>query len=117
MINTSCLHTIYWIVAIVVILLYTIFAPEMFFHNTRTSEKPKRFDRWTDKRLAWNIHQSFIHMMGSLTGFLCLDILLFQLGINDPSKYSVAHLVLFLVGIAGIMGFIPRILFESKVSK
>lgn len=107
----------YWIVATVVILLYTTFAPEMFFHHTYRKENPKLFDRWKDKRLAWNIHQSFIHMVGSLTGFLSFDILFFQLGINDPNRYNLTHLLLFLIGISGVMGFLPRILFGSTVSK
>jgi len=117
MASSVYLRIAYWVVAIIIIFLYTVFAPEMFFHNTRKKESPKLFGRWKDKRLAWNMHQSFIHMIGSLTGFLCLDILFFQLGANDPSKYGLAHLVLLLIGVSGVMGFLPRILFGSTVSK
>lgn len=110
-------QTIYWIIATLIIVLYTLFAPEAFFHNTNKKENPKLFDRWKDKRLIWNIHQSFIHFMGSAIGFIALYILIFLLGVNDPHKYSLSHLVLFLIGIAGIMGFLPRIFFGSTISK
>lgn len=108
---------LFWFIAIVVTLFYTIFAPEAFFHNTYKKENPKLFDRWKEKRLVWNIHQSFIHFIGSATGFIALYILLFNLGIDDPSKYGVTHLVLFLIGISGVMGFLPRILFGSVIGK
>lgn len=109
------LQTIYWVISIVVIILYTLFSPEAFFHHTYKKENPKLFDRWRDKRLAWNIHQSFIHFLGATIGFTALGILFFNLGITDPTKYTLVHLILFLIGIAGIMGFIPRILFDSKI--
>ena len=117
MININYLHIAYWNLASVIIAIYTVFAPEMFFHNTYKKENPELFDRWKQKRLLWNIHQSFMHFVGSLTGFLCLDILFFKLGVNDPSKFGLTHLILLLLGISGIMGLIPRILFGSTISK
>lgn len=108
---------IYWLIATIIILFYTIFAPEAFFHHTYKKEKPRLFDRWKDKRLVWNIHQSFIHLIGSAAGFITLYILIFGLGIDDPSKYGVIHLILFLIGISGVMGFLPRILFGSTIGK
>lgn len=116
--NIQCLRQIYWIIGVLVVTFYTFFAPEAFFHNTYTKkENPKLFDRWRDKRLAWNIHQSFIHFIGAAAGFFTLDVLFFNLGVSDPSKYGPTHLVLFLIGIEGVMGFIPRILFGSTISK
>lgn len=118
MYSIYCLHIVYWLIAAVIILLYTIFAPEAFFHNTYVKkENPKLFDRWKDKRLAWNIHQSFIHFVGSAVGFIALDFLIFNLGIDDPSEFGVNHLILFLIGISGVMGFLPRILFGSTIGK
>lgn len=106
------------IIAFIVIVFYTLFAPEAFFHNTyRKKENPKLFDRWEDKRLAWNIHQSFIHFIGSSVGFVSLYILFFYVGVDNPKDYGVTHLILFLLGISGIMGFIPRIFFGSTISK
>lgn len=113
----NCLQILFIIISISITALYTLFAPEAFFHHTYKSERPKLFDRWKDKRLAWNIHQSFIHFIGSSIGFISLYILFFNLGINNPENYSIAHLILFLLGVSGAMGFIPRILFGSTVSK
>ena len=115
--NIYCWRIIFWEIATIVIFFYTIFAPEAFFHNTYRKENPKLFDRWKDKRLAWNIHQSFIHFIGSSVGFVALYFLFFKLGISDPSKFSLTHLILFLVGISGVMGFIPRIVFGSTIGK
>jgi len=117
MCSIYCWRIIFWVIAMVVVLLYTIFAPEAFFHNTYRKENPKLFDRWRDKRLAWNIHQSFMHFIGSTLGFVALYFLVFKLGISDPSKFSFIHLILFLIGISGIMGFIPKILFGSTIGK
>lgn len=115
--NLDLFQLLYWVSAAIIIALYTFFAPEAFFHNTYKKENPKLFDQWKDKRLIWNIHQSFIHFIGATVGFIALYILLFELGINDPSNYSLNHLTLFLIGTAGIMGLIPRILFGSTIGK
>lgn len=115
--DLSVLRTIYCVVSVVITVLYTFFAPEAFFHNTYKKENPKLFDRWKDKRLAWNIHQSFIHFLGAVAGFTSLGILFFNLGIADPTQYGLTHLILFLIGIAGVMGFLPRIFFGSVISK
>ncbi|MBT4358655.1 MAG: hypothetical protein HOD22_01700 [Candidatus Pacebacteria bacterium] len=92
-----------------------MFSPEAFFHNTHRKEKPILFDRWKDKRLAWNIHQSFIHLVGSIIGFVALDILFFKLGIKNADELELLHLLLLIIGISGVMGFIPRILFGSSL--
>lgn len=115
--NITPFETAYWIIAAIIIVLYILFAPEAFFHKTYRKENPKLFDRWKDKRLMWNIHQSFIHFVGSLIGFIALYILLFKLGIGDPNEYSLSHLLLLLLGLAGIMGFLPRIFFGSTIGK
>lgn len=118
MMNVNYFYQIaFWLFATFVTLFYTLFAPEALFHNTYKKESPKLFDRWKDKRLVWNIHQSFIHFVGSSLGFISLYILLFSLGINDASKYSIVHLLLFLIAASGVMGFIPRILFGSTIGK
>lgn len=116
-INMGNLKIIYLVFAVIVTLFYTLFGPEASFHNTYKKEKPKLFDRWKDKRFFWNIHQSFVYLIGSTVGFVSLYILTFVLGINKPSEYSVTHLLLFLIGISGIMGYLPRIFFGSTFGK
>lgn len=118
MCNIEVIKAIYILISIIITLFYTIFAPEAFFHKTYVEkEKPKLFDRWRDKRLSWNLHQSFIHLIGSAIGFFSMYKLVFDLGLQDPNQYTLSHLVLLLFGIAGIMGFIPRILFGSVISR
>jgi len=115
---TLVLKIIYWIIALLITSWYTFFAPEAFFYNTdKIRENPKLFDRWSQKRFAWNIHQSFIHFLGAFTGFIALGILFFNLGIDDPQQYGITHLVLFLFGLSGVMGFLPNTFFGSKISK
>lgn len=111
------IRIVYISVSFLITILYTLFAPEAAFYKPTQKENPKLFDRWSEMRLAWNLHQSFIHFVGSTVGFIALYILFFELNIQDPSKYSLVHLILFLLGIAGIMGFIPKILFGSTISK
>lgn len=117
MINNQIIQSTYIIFAIIITILYTLFAPEAFFHHTDKKDNPSLFDRWNDKRLAWNIHQSFIHLLGAIIGFTSIFILIFKLGVDNPNQYSITHLILLLIGSAGIMGFLPRILFGSSISK
>lgn len=110
-------HALCYSISLVAILGYAVFAPETMFYKTSKNESNALFDRWKNKSLAWNIHQSFIHFLGSLIGFVALDILIFTLGITDPHKYTLVHLVLGVIGFSGVMGFLPRIIFESNIGK
>jgi len=114
--------TLYWIIALPVVLFYTVFAPEAFFYNTdrynQKGEKIRMFERWRIKSIFWNLHQSFIHLIGSLIGFICIYRLIF-IPVDNTEQIWPYYLVIFFTGIAGIMGYIPSILFrlEAKPSK
>lgn len=109
----------YTIFSVILVLLYSLFAPEALFYKCKKEEKHKLFGRWKYMRLAWNIHQSFIHFIGSFTGVIALWILFFRSNIDWSNltieHFSIEHLILLIIGLAGIMGFIPKILFGFDI--
>jgi len=114
--NIDILHKIYWIAASLITLMYTLFAPEIFFYKV-TKKETKFLDRWKVYNLVWNLHQCIIHLTGSIVGFLSLDILIFQWGMPTPDKFGFAHLILLIIGVAGVMGYIPKILYSLNLDK
>ncbi len=73
----------------------------------------KKFD--VTKRAR--VHEGWAHFVCSLLGWMCLYILysnLFKNGINnvDINSISVNHFLLLLIGLLGIVGFLPRALWS-----
>lgn len=59
---------------------------------------------------SWWMHQIWINFAGSFIGWVCIYVLIISFGADvkaSASSISFGHVFLFIVGLLGVMGFLP----------
>jgi len=115
------IDNIFWIVAFPLSLFYGLSSFRVFtYPHTDEVYKQNNLKKLDVTKRA-RFHEAWTHFVCSLIGWVCLYILylsLFKPGISnlDITKLTVNHFLLLIVGLLGIIGFLPRALWNFSAT-
>lgn len=94
-----------------IIIFGVIFSLFYGFNAVEIFQRSNPNKKYPNSCLSWWIHQRWINFIGSVIGWICVFILYSSLtpfDLQDVARHIVAgHILLFTIGVLGIMGFLP----------
>jgi len=113
--------TLFWAIAFILSSFYGLASFRVFtYPHTDEVYKQNNLKKFDVTKRA-RFHEAWTHFICSLIGWLCMYVLyvsLFRTGISslDVTKLAVGHFLLLLIGLLGIIGFLPRALWNFSAT-
>jgi hypothetical protein len=57
---------------------------------------------------SWVFHQFWFNFFGALVGWVLLGVSIQIVRTIDPAEISIGHVLIFIIGVVGVVGYIPK---------